>query len=289
MRMRSRLWCGIAVAFMLAVDGAMLPAQVEPLLGKITDFGIYPVIPVNRSDNNFAKTGVGVEFAFSIGEYTRKMSASDRMTKCAKLKADAQANPNEIKTQLCNVAGDAIITTTLKEVHRRPESKDRDSVLSVETEPLRDRLILFEIAVANQQIPLSKRNTGPDWSLTGQIEEFPSVSLYSTFGPDWPVSPYVGARYVVGDLKGVKILQSDSTSTVDGSTFGFGGAFGVVGEIGDFNLFAEVSGSSLHFDTSHWKVPANLSPQPASYPTKLDVHGIRFSVGVQLAIGGEKE
>jgi hypothetical protein len=270
--------CGIVLPL-----GAQTPAT---LIGRVEDVAVYSVFPVNRSATTFARTAYGFEFSFLVGTETKPFTRAERQARCIKLLGKPQP---EGTTERCDVGQNNVIKTRVVQVRRGPAGAITDSTFEVTVSPLEHTRWQFELAVGNQVTDLRHTDPRDGWQLTGTINEFPSIALYGAYRPDRDPSPYFGLRFTLADLKNARIFQSDSTATVEATSVGGSVAAGLVHELlPRFNVFGEVSYSYLRFNTARWNLPANLRPQPASFPRTLELTGLRFSVGLQIGISDDK-
>jgi hypothetical protein len=273
------LWRLIGIGLLVPAV-ASSQATAASLLGKMENVTVYPLATLRTSDETYAQTGHGIEFTFFIGERTRPMTGTERAVRCLTIN---NALREKGKPATCK---DTNTEDTTRVLSQLTAGSRTDSVFTVTISKLIVPLVQFELAVASHTTPLRHSDAANNWELSGRIVEFPVLTLYGTIRPDWPVSPYVGLRFILAELKNARISQADSVATVEEDATGIGAALGAVFEpVGGFNLFAELSYSDIRFRTPQWKTPVNLRPIAGSFPKRLELTGLRVSAGVQLALG----
>jgi hypothetical protein len=276
---------------------AQIIAIASNLLSKVENVGVYPIIPVSldKESRDLIGRGVGLEFSFGIGDWTRAMTAGERARRCVDIRAEGKA---------CDDAANATTTLTLTSVHQpavdttfdssgRPTAinrRSKDSTWSVAIEPLEVRLMSFTLTVAHKLTPINSSTLVPGWQLRGKIQEFPTLTVYSAVRPDAWVSPYIGFTVAPGELKGLTVSQNDSVASIESSEIGYGGSLGIVVDvprgggkkIETFNLFAELDYTNLSFNTRGWKRPQNLAA--SELPERIRLQGWRLSAGIEFAL-----
>jgi hypothetical protein len=235
---------------------------------------IYPLLPVKMSDRSYAKTGYGIEFAFQVGEIKRDMSEEERAVRCTRV-VQKKERPS------CDPKAEFEIDKKLAQIRSGPNIAD--TTYTAEKVPLEITIAQFEVTVASRVTEIGSDDVVPGWHLGGRIQEFPTLTIYTTLRPDWPVSPYFGGTFTLAELKGVRLTQDDSTASVEASSSGAAGSFGLASYVATFTVFAEMEYSYLRFNTPGWKRPVNL-PATANLPRRLDLNGLRFSFGIQIPL-----
>ena len=316
-----------ALTFAAMPHLARAQKTAEELVGKFQDVGVYPIWPVGSRHQNYGREGQGIEFSFSIGDTKRTLSRYKRKRRCNTIndkltalekfnpgldtlatvielirafeKLDArsdsltklrgtQARLEKLKARRCDPRWDVDTSFVLATTARRASLDALDSVWTVKIEDLQVTLVQYELAVATQTTRLRRFDSADNWKLGGSVQEFPVLSFYATFLPNAKyLSPYLGVRYTSADLKNVRITQEDSVAKVDASTNGGGLVGGVVADWQSFNFFSEMGYNYLRFNTRSWSAPANLKPIAGTFPRHLNLEGFRWSIGVQISLGGD--
>jgi hypothetical protein len=275
----------VSLLLLAAMHSTGAQVTAATLLGKMENFGVYPIAPVQLDKESYAGFGIGYEISFSVGEmFSRPLSADERQKVCAKAPLSRRRTPEQCRDPNYKVDTTYAITS----VRRGPDGAILDSTFAVTINPAafaKPRLGL-EVAVANHVTRMRQVGIIPGWNLSGKIEEFPVLTIYGTIDPEeegW--STYIGPRLIIGKLDGARIAQGDSAATLTGTATGGGIAFGQVLGLGNFNFFAELDWSMLRFATGEWKVPGNMTPaERAALPKHIALTGFRFMTGLQISL-----
>jgi hypothetical protein len=269
---------------------ALLPAESDAqiitiasnLLSKVEQVAVYPIIPVSmgKASKDLVQTGLGLEFSFGIGEWTRPMNDDERASRCRQVRKSGGT---------CNDATTKDTSLTLTSIQRRANENAKDSSWAVEVTPLEVSVLSFSLTVASKLTSIGSDEIVPGWQLRGKIQEFPTFTVYTAYRPDRSVSPYFGLTVTPGELKNVKVTQGDSTATVEASDIGYGASAGLVFDVKggklktqNLSVFTELEYTETLFGTTGWKRPQNLSA--AQLPSRIALQGLRLTFGVEFAL-----
>jgi opacity protein-like surface antigen len=121
------------------------------------------------------------------------------------------------------------------------------------------------------------------YTLTGTVEELPSLVAYVALRPDRAISPYVGIRTGMARLQGFRAYVDDTVlHTATGSTYQFGGALGVAGGGEALQFFLEGNLMYRRFASVEWGAVANAVPP--ILPRTLPFSTAGISLGVQVML-----
>jgi len=126
-------------------------------------------------------------------------------------------------------------------------------------------------------------SASPLVTLTGTVEEWPSLVVYAAFRPERTVSPYVGLRGGMARLHAFRAyVDEEVLHTATGSTYQVGGALGLAAGGETLQLFIEGTLMYRRFSTVEWSAVADRVPAilPRSLP--FSTAGIGLGVQVQL-------
>lgn len=260
--------------------GAQGPTTATVLLSRMESVALYPIHNLAMSDQSFTDWDYGIEFAIGLGTWgKRERKGSEKERYCKEHGIDSTVCREDYENRQADTTW-TLIEARAPSVSGPPDRYHFEPNITRRDVPR----ISFELALATQTTELRRTNQPDDWTLRGQIQEFPHFSLYAAYEPERMLSPYVGIRAAVAELKSVRIVDQDSVATVEDTKVGGGAAAGLVLEVVGFNFFGEVAYSYLRFNTDRWKLPTNIPSQPASYPKNIDLRGVRWSLGVQIEL-----
>ncbi len=145
------------------------------------------------------------------------------------------------------------------------------------------RAIEIEFALGYGQLT-GFGSASPGYTLTGTVEELPSIVTYVAFRPDATISPYIGLRTGITRLHEFRAYVGDEQQlhTATGSTYLAGASAGVAVGGDAVMLFVEGSLVYRRFPSVQWSVVANQVP--AVLPRTLPFTTAGLSVGVQVAL-----
>lgn len=124
----------------------------------------------------------------------------------------------------------------------------------------------------------------PGYTLTGTVEELPSIMVYASVQPHPRVSPYLGVRTGIARLQGFRayVGEDQQLHTAVGVTYLAGGVAGIA--IGGDALMFFIEGSLVYrrFASVEWAPVGDLVP--AILPRTLPFSTAGLSVGLQMAV-----
>jgi len=121
------------------------------------------------------------------------------------------------------------------------------------------------------------------YTLTGTVEELPSLVVYVALRPDRAIAPYIGVRTGMARLQGFRAYVGDQTlHTAAGTTYQFGGALGLAGGSEALQFFVEGSVMYRHFASIEWDAVDNAVP--SILPRLLPFSTAGLTAGVQVML-----
>lgn len=276
----------IAAMFLAPTHAQAQFAVLEKVLANVEDLSIYYlyggfeprslVLTTSPPDEPPNQTGLnGFGFELSIGLFDKPADSDLPLTHpaCEELK-----NWTEGKTRDTTEVTETVSGTT--------KTRSTKSVPIPKPEKCRETEWSGELAIGYSQLKgFDAQDT--TFELRAALRELPSIALYVTYKPDNTVSAYGGIRSGLVQLHGLRAYD-DSSGFVfsgSGSTFQAGIALGVVGELGDVNVFLEPSYNLRDFSSVEW-APVN-NTVPAKFPRALEFDGWQLAMGVQIPLAGE--
>ena len=140
----------------------------------------------------------------------------------------------------------------------------------------------FSAALGYAQIT-GFESSDSSFTLTGNVDQLPTVAAYVAYHPQATIAPYIGFRAGLARLAGFRAYVADSLlHTASGITYLLGAMAGIAGGTEDIQLFGEVSYTYSNFSSIEWSAVSNLVPR--LLPRKIDLSSIVFNIGLQVSV-----
>lgn len=157
--------------------------------------------------------------------------------------------------------------------------RGRDSTAAAPTTPPK---IGIELALGYGQLT-GFGSPSPQVTLTGTVEELPSLVVYAAYRPDRAVVPYLGLRSGMARLHAFRAYVGDEVlHTAEGVTYQFGGSAGLAAGSDAILLFLEGNVMYRHFASVEWSAVDDLVPPVL--PRSLPFSTVGISLGVQVML-----
>ena len=280
--MHTRIVSGVVL---LLLAGRPVAAQIgvlDKVFSNVTDMNAHLLFGKLGGGNTVLQgqpsgpdlRGVGFEISLSVAQIILRKPVGA----CAARKAPPKYTLEEVTT------------TTPGEGPDSPRAQRTYSVGEGELKPTKEcpdpPAINVELALGYSQLSGFR---GRSLELRTSIEELPSLTTYFTLATRLPISPYLGLRTGLTQLKGMRFIGVDSLppSPGAGSTYHLGLAPGVVVGGDEWGIFAEFAWTYRRIPHIDWSAAKSRIPAELLGDVKLDTWA--FAVGLQVGIGSSKD